>query len=140
ERLGPELSPDTGKLAIRAACPVCGVADKHGIGNSYDENEGIIEFHCPQHGSHLVDLHNTADASRLEFNTPLRNLVRALVFASDDSAVYISVTGADYAGQYQEQLLFRQWPFLAHYDGDIGRLRRPPIQVYAPLTVDWAGS
>lgn len=140
QRLGPELSPCTGKLALRAGCPECGIADKHGIHNVYDDDKGTIEFHCPKHGSHTVDLHNEMDVARLEFNTPLRNLVRALVFASDDSAVHLRVTGSDYAGQYQEQLLLRQWPFLAQYDGNVERVKRTPIHIYAPLTVDWAGS
>lgn len=140
QKLGPELSPETGKLALRVACPSCGIADKHGIWNHYDDSTGIITFQCPVHGAHLVDLHNPADVSRLEFNTPLRNLVRALVYGSDHSAVHLRVTGADYAGQYQEQLLLRQWPHFAGYDGEASRVQRPPIHIYAPLTVDWAGS
>ncbi|KAH0547955.1 hypothetical protein GP486_008304, partial [Trichoglossum hirsutum] len=139
-RLGAELSPATGKLALRAGCPECGIADKHGARNVYDADRGVVGFRCPRHGAHAIDVHDARDAARLEFNTPLRNLVRALVCASDGSAAHLRVTGADYAGQYQEQLLFRQWPFLAQYDGDVDRVRRPPVHVYAPLTVDWAGS
>ncbi|KAI9854267.1 MAG: hypothetical protein M1813_001307 [Trichoglossum hirsutum] len=139
-RVGPELSPETGHLAVRASCPDCGITDKHGIQNVYDDDKGIIEFQCPQHGAHTINIYNPLDAARLEFNTPLRNLVRELVYASDNSVVHLRVTGADYAGQYQEQLLFRQWPFLAQYDGDVERVKRTPIHIYAPLTVDWAGS
>lgn len=62
------------------------------------------------------------------------------MYASDGSATHIRVTGADYAGQYQEQLLLRQWPHFAAYDGDVSRVLRPPIHIYAPLTVHWAGS
>jgi hypothetical protein len=29
---------------------------------------------------------------------------------------------------------------LAQYDGDAERVNRPPIHIYAPLTIDWAGS
>ena len=139
-RLGPELTPESGKLALRVACPTCGIADKHGILNEYDEVNGEIRFYYPAHGMHLVDLGNLDDVARVEFNTPLRNLVRALVYASDESATHIRVTGADYAGQYQEQLLLRQWPHSATYDGDSSRVKRPPIHIYAPLTVDWTGS
>jgi hypothetical protein len=78
--LGPHMSPGTNKLAIRAACPnlSCGLADKHGINNQYHV-EGRITFCCPDHGEHSVDLASPRDMERLEFNTPLRNLIRVLI-------------------------------------------------------------
>ena len=128
EELGKSLAPETGRLAIRAACPVagCGLADKHGMRNVYEE--GKIRFHCPKHGEHTVDITLSADVSRLEFNTPLRNLVRALKAACDTDVTCIRVTGADYAGYYQEQLL---WRHIA---------RNPVLIFYSPLIVDWSGA
>jgi hypothetical protein len=144
ERVQAVLAPETNKLALRVACPVegCGLADKHGLSNIYDDVNETITFECPSHGPHTVDLRDPDDVARLEFNTPLRNLVRALVYSSDPHAHHIRVTGADYAGLYQEQLLYRLWVSLANYDGYGERRLRsaPPVFVYSPLIVDWAGS
>jgi hypothetical protein len=50
------------------------------------------------------------------------------------------VTGADYAGTYSEQLLFRQLPSLSTALG-FGAIPFPwPVIAYAPLLLDWAGS
>jgi len=130
EILGPLLSPRTNKLAIRAACPLpgCGLVDKHGINNQY--HEGHITFLCPTHGEYCVDQASPRDLDRLEFNTPLRNLVRVLICSQDRDASWILCTGSDYAGFYQEQLL---WRLLDH-------ISKAPIVFYAPLILDWSGS
>lgn len=99
-----------------------------------------MEFLCPEHGKHRVDLGVASDVAKLEYNTPIRNLVRALAYASDEVCSHIRITGSDYAGSYQENFLQRPWSQLASYDGDLQRLHRQPITVYAPLIVDWAGS
>lgn len=168
ERLGPELAPTTQVLAMRCACPHegCGLAEKHGRKNQYsvDAASGIatISFYCPDHGYHSVTTSNPADVDRLEFNTPLRNLVRAFAFGIDTiesrkaggsnpppaltgmemkkarERVHLRVTGSDYAGMYSEQLLWRQLLLFSSTPG-LGAIP-PPVIVYAPLVQDWAGS
>ena len=134
--LGPSFSPETGNLAIRAACPHvnCGLADKGGIGNVYSflddhDDESTIKFQCPEHGPYTLNLSDPQDIQKLEFNTPLRNILRAKVFARDPDASWIRVTGADYAGYYQEQLL---WRYIASEEA--------PLIFYTPLIVDWSGA
>jgi hypothetical protein len=164
KRLGDELAPVSHSLAMRCACPHpgCGLAEKHGRMNKYlVDASGVatISFDCPDHGDHTVTTSNPADVARLEFNTPLRNLVRAEAFGihtinSREAAaraalavgpegekfreyVHMRVTGADYAGMYSEQLLFRQLPLLSA--SGLGSIPTPVI-AYAPLVLDWAGS
>ncbi|CEL10940.1 hypothetical protein ASPCAL14047 [Aspergillus calidoustus] len=129
--LGPHLSPDTGKLAIRAPCPYegCGLADKHGVNNQYHA-DGRITFICPDHGEHHIDTTTAHDLERLEFNTPLRNLIRITLCSLDTDTSWIMCTGADYAGFYQEQLTWRLLQHPAH----------APIIFYAPLILDWSGA
>jgi hypothetical protein len=129
EELAKSLAPETGHLAIRATCPHanCGLSDKHGIRNVYNDKEKTIVFHCPFHGEYTVDITTTSGVSRLEFNTPLRNLVRAMAFMRDPDVTYIHVTGADYAGYYQEQLLWRH-------------INQPVLVFYSPLILDWSGA
>ncbi|KAL4932400.1 uncharacterized protein BDV17DRAFT_287924 [Aspergillus undulatus] len=127
--LGPRLSPETGRLAIRASCPQCGLADKHGINNRYDNDGRTITFSCPQHGDYIVDMTCHEDLQRLEFNTPLRNLIRILICSQDTTRSWIMCTGSDYAGFYQEQLLWRLLE--GRVDG--------PVICYAPLILDWSG-
>jgi hypothetical protein len=131
QTLGHCMSPSTGRLAIRAACPrlSCGLADKHGINNRY-HLEGRITFLCPHHGEYNVDLASLEDMERLEFNTPLRNLIRVLICSQDRDTSWIFCTGSDYAGFYQEQLLWRL----------LDRPSTAPMIVYAPLILDWSGS
>ena len=133
EVLGPSFSPKTGKLAIRAACPHadCGLADKDGVGNVYSflDDESTIEFQCPNHGPYTLNLADPQHIQRLEFNTPLRNILRTKVFARDPNVSWIHVTGADYAGYYQEQLLWR------HITPEEALLI-----FYTPLIVDWSGA
>ncbi|KIM73884.1 hypothetical protein PILCRDRAFT_92843 [Piloderma croceum F 1598] len=163
ERLGLEMAPRTQVLAMRCACPHegCGLAEKHGRKNQYSvDASGVatISFYCPDHGYHSVTTSNRADVARLEFNTPLRNLVRAFAFGfhTADSRkpartvigvkgmeegrewVHMRVTGSDYAGTYSEQLLWRQIFLLS----SAPNLRGIPLPVisYAPLVLDWAGS
>lgn len=126
EELEKSFSPETGRLGLRSMCPVadCGLADKHGIHNVYQGT--VIKFYCPRHGEYTVNISDRTEITRLEFNTPLRNLLRAVVFASDEQSDYVRVTGADYAGYYQEQLLLRHIP-------------TSPIIIYAPLILDWSG-
>ena len=52
---GPRLSPGTHKLAIRAPCPRCGLAEKHGLTNQYHDDFKVI-FTCPTHGEFDVNL------------------------------------------------------------------------------------
>jgi hypothetical protein len=80
ERLGPELAPETGALAMRCACPHegCGLVEKHGRLNHYTTSFSgavVIEFYCPHHGYHSVDASNAEEVARIVFNAPLRNLV-----------------------------------------------------------------
>jgi hypothetical protein len=101
--LGPHMSPETGKLAIRAPCPHegCGLADKHGVNNQYHD-DGRMSFVCPEHGEHYIDPTSRRDRDRLGFNTPLRNLIRILICSQDRENSWIMCTGADYAGFYQD--------------------------------------
>jgi hypothetical protein len=129
--LGPHMSPETGKLAIRAPCPHndCGLADKHGINNQYHA-DGRITFVCPDHGEHHIDLTSPHELERLEFNTPLRNLIRILLCSRDTDTSWIMCTGSDYSGFYQEQLT---WRLLEHPENT-------PVIFYTPLIIDWSGA
>ncbi|KAL4862892.1 hypothetical protein BDV12DRAFT_206878 [Aspergillus spectabilis] len=127
--LGAHLSPETGHLAIRASCPQCGLADKHGLHNQYHEDGHHITLFCPNHGNYTVDLTSHEDLNRLEFNTPLRNLLRILLCSADQKQSWIMCTGSDYAGFYQEQLL---WKLL-------DTPSTAPVIFYAPLITDWSG-
>ena len=127
EELQRSLSPDNGCLGISSECPVanCGLANKQGIQNVYQGT--TIKFYCPYHGEYTVDISESKGIAKLEFNSPLRNLLRAMVFASDEQSDWVRVTGADFAGYYQEQLLLRNIP-------------NPLIILYAPLILDWSGA
>ena len=48
------------------------------------------------------------------------------MFSSDEISDWVRVTGFDYAGYYQEQMLFRN-------------ITDSPIIIYAPLILDWSG-
>lgn len=129
---GPRLSPETHELAIRAPCPLCGLAEKHGLTNQYHD-DGRIIFTCPTHGEFHVNLHFSDQTQHLGLNTPLRNLVRALLCREDQDTSWILCTGADYAGFYQEQLCYR----LVEQGGESPGF---PMIFYAPLILDWSGS
>ncbi|CAG8764008.1 26816_t:CDS:1 [Racocetra persica] len=137
ERVGALLSPETKCLAFRAACPrpECGLADKHGLKNSYDDKK--IKFFCPKHGDYLIDFEK--EPCKLEYNTPLRNLVKGIVYSEDNknkniNHAWIRVTGSDYAGTYQEQILYKGASILETNANDL------PFIVYCPLVTDWSGS
>ena len=75
----------------------------------------------------------------LEYNTPLRNLIRGLVYSIDnqDETVdyeWLRITGSDYAGFYQEQLLYKTTDLLGY---SVSKL---PMILYAPLVTDWSGA
>lgn len=148
--LSTNLSPRTqGKwLGIRSSCPVtgCGRSDKDGKGNKYlpstCDNDPLhsIEFQCHLHGPYCIDLNRPDDLKRLELNTTLRNLLRTFLYAldPDQNARHLRVTGADYAGLYQERTLLSSIDILT----DVGALPKipTPVIVYSPLIVDLAGS
>jgi hypothetical protein len=127
------LSPRNGCIGLRAACPrqSCGLADKAGIRNEYWEDR--IGFYCPAHGVHFVSTKEPLDMARLELNTPLRNLLRNYLFQSDTNTDWIQVVGADYAGFYQEQLLWRPFGAMQGWD-------RVPLILYSPQILDWSGA
>jgi hypothetical protein len=134
--LAAQLSPGHKALALRAACPECGIAEKHGLLNRYAAHD--VFFNCPSHGEHRVSLALPSEVRRLEANAPTRNLIRSMTHLLDQDSHHIRVTGADYAGIYQEGLLYRplkQWSALTN----LGRGRTPHI-FYAPLIVDWSGA
>ncbi|KAL7277588.1 hypothetical protein ACG7TL_008515 [Trametes sanguinea] len=155
-RIAQELAPEHETLAIRSACPHdgCGMADKLGVKNEYvlDQEVTTVKFRCPRHGPYALALEDPKQLCRLELNTSLRNLARALVYMADteDSRVdgqatptriHMRVTGMDFAGFYQEKLLYRQ---LLH----LKPVAEPPMRdiigfpeiVYAPLIIDWSGA
>ena len=126
EELQPSFSLENGGIGISSECPAadCGLADKDGTQNVYQGT--TIKFYCPHHGEYMVDISDRKQIRKLEFNTPIRNLLRAMVFASDEQSDWVRVTGADFAGYYQEQLLLRHIP-------------TSPIIIYSPLILDWTG-
>lgn len=132
--LAPILDPKKKKLKIRVPCPDCGLTDKDSVRNILFKN--YLEAYCPKHGKFRAYYKNSG---RFEYNTPLRNLIRALVYATDNTNpqkdyCWLRVTGADYAGFYQEELLYRTASLLG-YEAD-----KLPIILYAPLIVDWSGA
>ncbi|KAJ5980600.1 hypothetical protein N7481_007898 [Penicillium waksmanii] len=153
EILGHQLSPKYGKLALRAACPVlgCGLAEKHGRLNLYSEEtntksgtespkttDSTITFHCPHHGRHIISTSDPGEVACLEANAPARNLIRSMSQMLDTSTHHVRITGSDYAGMYQEALLYRP---LAGWSRATGLAAgRTPQILYAPLIVDWSGA
>lgn len=81
EKVGPLLFPETKQLGLRSACPQCGLADRYGLKNRYESE--IIDFFCPHHGWHTVDIAKD-NLQKLEYETPLRNLVRRLLYTEDN--------------------------------------------------------
>jgi hypothetical protein len=76
EKIGSLLSPKSKVIALKVACPQCGLADKYGKKNIYEGNNKVISS-CPKHGSHSLD--TDKEPQKLEFNIPLRNLVKGVV-------------------------------------------------------------
>jgi len=124
EFFGKALAPGGGSLAIRAGCPECGLVDKYGVNNVYSEDGSIVTFKCPSHGLYTCSIQT--ESNRFQFNCQLFNLVLGL-FYERTSYNWIEICGSDYAGFWQEQLL---WRFLS----------KPAIIVYTPLISDWSGS
>jgi hypothetical protein len=129
------LDPEKNMLRIRISCPDCGLADKKGIDNRFTDT--TIDSHCPDHGWFETDV--KTESHLLEYNTPLRNLVRAMLYREDNNNSeipfeWLRITGNDYAGYYQEQLLFRCSSLLGCPASEI------PQIIYSPLITDWSGA
>jgi hypothetical protein len=122
--LATYLAQSTGRLAIRAECPSCGLVDKYGVNNVYADDNSSVSFECPYHGRFEYSVAN--EPSKFQFNCQLFNLVLGRFY---ERAPYnwIEICGSDYAGFWQEQLL---WRFL----------KEPAVIVYTPLISDWSGS
>ena len=135
EVLSPILDPKYEKLRIRVACPKCGLVDKNGINTEF-EGDNIISY-CPKHGKFITNI--KIESHRLEYNTPIRNLVRGITYGmhnEDGEQDYqiMRITGSDYAGFYQEELLYKPASIIKF---PIEKL--PPI-LYTPLILDWSGA
>lgn len=129
------LDPDNGRLRMRCTCPKCGLVDKEGI-NTTIEND-IIKSICPEHGEYIVNY--MKNSNRVEYNTPLRNLVRAILYGIvNESSGYdyeiIRITGGDYAGFYQEELLYKVASILGY------KVSSLPMILYCPQILDWSGA
>ncbi len=129
------LDPKKNSLRVRVPCPNCGLTDKTGLTNKYEGD--FLKSECPYCGEYVTDLKR--ESERLEYNTPLRNLVRALVYAQiNKSSAYdyhlLRITGSDYAGFYQEELLYKVAARLGY---NIAAL---PTIFYSPLILDWSGA
>ncbi|KAL7755230.1 hypothetical protein ACKLNR_014987 [Fusarium oxysporum f. sp. zingiberi] len=121
---GKVLAPERGSLAIRASCPECGLVVKYGTRNVYADDGSTVTFQCPSHGPFTCN--TQTESNRFQFNCQLFNLVLGL-FYERTPYNWIEICGSDYAGFWQEQLL---WRFLS----------KPAIIVYTPLISDWSGS
>lgn len=135
EKIVKYLDPEYEKLKIRVSCPKCGLTDKNSINNTYTGNK--IIFECPKDGKFEVDINKNTEL--LEYNTPLRNLIRGMVYgninvSNEYDYEVIRVTGSDYAGFYQEELLYKVAGILNY------KVQNLPIIVYTPLITDWSGA
>ena len=133
--LAPLLDPKNEKLRVRSTCPLCGLVDKEGVKTIIGEEE-LISF-CPKHGEYRINYQK--DSNKLEYNTPLRNLIRGMVYgmintSSEYDYEIIRVTGADYSGFYQEELLYKT---AAICNFNVYNL---PIILYCPQILDWSGA
>ena len=133
--LEPLLDPKNEKLRIRSTCPKCGLVDKEGVKTVIGKEE-LVSF-CPKHGEYRVNYQK--ESNKLEYNTPLRNLIRGMAYGminSSDEYDYeiIRVTGGDYAGFYQEELLYKTAAICGF---DVNKL---PIILYCPQILDWSGA
>jgi len=129
------LDPIDKRLHVRVACENCGLTDKKG--NQTRISEMGVESFCPTHGPYVAPL--SVASERYEYNTPLRNLIRAIAYSIDNqnpqnSTETLRVTGSDYAGFYQEQLLYRTASQIGY------PMHLLPLIVYAPLVLDWSGA
>lgn len=129
------LAPDTKNLRIRIVCPKCGRSDKKAKNLKIQKNTLISA--CPFHGEFSVDY--LINPQLLEYNTPLRNLIRQILYMQEsiDPTIdycWIRLTGSDYAGFYQEQTLYKAAAALGY------SVEQLPVIVYAPLVTDWSGA
>lgn len=135
DELSKRLDPKYENLRIRVPCPECGLTDKHAENNEYRENK-VISL-CPDHGEHEMDINE--DPERAQYNTPLRNLVRGVLYGmqNDNPAnekQWLRVTGKDYAGFYQEELLHKTASMIGFPSHKL------PMIMYTPLVTDWSGA
>lgn len=135
DKIKDVLDPKHGNLRVRVSCTECGLSDKNSVNNSYDNNE--IVSRCPVHGEFKTNIEK--ESEKLEYNTPLRNLIRALAYSeinqSDEYDYHIMrITGSDYAGFYQEELLYK----VASMVGS--KVENLPTILYSPLILDWSGA
>lgn len=135
EKIVKFLDPKYEKLRTRISCPKCGLADKNSINNIYEKNK--ITCVCPEHGEFTVEIDKNPEL--LEYNTPLRNLVRGMVYGNintNDEVDYeiLRITGNDYAGFYQEELLYKIAGILNY------PIQKLPMIIYCPLITDWSGA
>lgn len=129
------LAPDTKNLRIKIACPKCGLADKKAKYLTFDGD--MLRSYCPTHGKYSIDYKN--NISSLEYNTPLRNLIRELLYMKEnlDATIdyeWLRITGSDYSGFYQEQTLYKATSILGY------PVNKLPIIIYSPLVTDWSGA
>lgn len=134
--VAPRLDPSHGRLRIRASCPSCGLVDKECVTNGFFSNQQLV-CHCPRHGAFSIDL--TSETHLLSYNTPLRNLIRAIIYSksnADPTCEYqiMRITGNEYAGFYQEELLYKAAAALGY------PLDNFPIILYCPTITDWSGA
>lgn len=133
--IAPILDPSKNRLRIRLGCPKCNRSDKDGE-NTIFKNSEIISY-CPIHGEYKENYFRSV--KRFEYNTPLRNLIRALVYSKQNTDInvpyeWIRLTGSDYAGFYQEQLLYKCASLLNVNAHNL------PFLIYSPLITDWSGA
>ena len=129
------LDPKYKNLRVRVACPFCGLADKNSLTTKFI-GENIYSY-CPEHGEYITNIKNQSD--KLEYNTPVRNLVRAIAYGmhnTDEKQEYqiMRITGSDYAGFYQEELLYKPAALLGFSVNNL------PSILYTPLVLDWSGA
>lgn len=135
DELASILDPKYNNLRIRVACPECGLADKNSMLTKFDGDE--IHSFCPVHGEYVTNIKENSD--RLEYNTPVRNLVRGIAYGmynedeKQDNQI-MRITGSDYAGFYQEELLYKPASIIGY---DVNKL---PAILYTPLVLDWSGA
>lgn len=137
EKIAKFIDQKYERLRVRVACPRCGLSDKNSINNEYSKDNRKLISYCPEHGRFETDIET--QSYRLEYNTPLRNLIRAIVYGTiNNSDEYdyqiIRITGNDYAGFYQEELLYKIVSLLGY------PVHNLPLIIYCPLIMDWSGA
>lgn len=135
EYISERLDPKHNKVRIRMSCPICGLTDKNSILNEYVDDKVI--FYCPEHGKYELNLNS--NTSKLEYNSPYRNLIRGLYYTEVNcnpnyNYQILRVTGSDYAGFYQEEMRYKLASYLGY------PVHRLSMIFYAPLVLDWSGA